>query len=87
MEVFTLCDCDNIINSYLAHYNQKQIAVAIRKKTHSVNEPLVNQCFSIEDDNDDICTTGRPPVDREDKTRDRIICPTITLEGIFKLVF
>ena len=32
MEVFTLCDCDNIRNSYLAHYKQKQIAFAIRKK-------------------------------------------------------
>ena len=32
VEVFTLCDCDNITNSYLAHYKQKQIAVAIRKK-------------------------------------------------------
>ena len=37
MEVFTLCD--NITKSYVAHYNQKQIAVAIRKKTSSVNEP------------------------------------------------
>ena len=32
MEVFTLCDCDNITNPYLANYKQKQIAVAIRKK-------------------------------------------------------
>ena len=32
MELFTLCDCDNITNPYLAHYKQKQIAVAIRKK-------------------------------------------------------
>ena len=30
-EVFTLCDCDNITNSYLVHYKQKQIAVAIRQ--------------------------------------------------------
>ena len=30
MEVFTLCDCDNI--TYLAHFKQKQIAVAIRNK-------------------------------------------------------
>ena len=29
MEVFTLCDCD-ITNSYTAHYEQKQIAVANR---------------------------------------------------------
>ena len=39
MEVFTVCDCDNIIKSYVAHYKQKQIAVTIRVKTHSVNEP------------------------------------------------
>ena len=32
MVVFTLCDCDNNTNSYLAHYKQKQIAVTIRKK-------------------------------------------------------
>ena len=38
MEVFTLCDCDNITNAYLAHYKQKLIAAAIRKKKHSVNE-------------------------------------------------
>ena len=31
MEVFTLCDFDNITNSYVARYKQKQIAVAIRK--------------------------------------------------------
>ena len=30
MEVFTLCDCDNITISYVAHYKQKEIAVAIR---------------------------------------------------------
>ena len=40
MEVFTLCDCDNITNSYQAHYKLNQIAVAIRKKTHSVIDPL-----------------------------------------------
>ena len=40
IEVFTLCNCDNIMNSYLAHHKQKQIAVAIREKTHSVNESL-----------------------------------------------
>ena len=28
VEVFTLCDCDNIINSYAAHCEQKQITVA-----------------------------------------------------------
>ena len=39
MEAFTLCDCDNITNSYLAYYKQKQIAVTVRKKMHSVNEP------------------------------------------------
>ena len=33
MELFTLCHCDNITNSYVAHYKQKQIAVAIRKNT------------------------------------------------------
>ena len=38
MEVFTLFYYDKIINSYPAHYKQKQIAVAIRKKTHGVNE-------------------------------------------------
>ena len=32
MDVFTLCDCHNITNSYVTHYKQKQIAVAIRKK-------------------------------------------------------
>ena len=43
MEVFTLCDCDNITNSYPAHYKQKQIAVANRKKIRTVvNEPLIN---------------------------------------------
>ena len=31
MEVFTLCNCDNITNSYAIHCQQKQIAVAIRK--------------------------------------------------------
>ena len=30
MELFTLCDCNKITYSYLAH-KQKQIAVAIRK--------------------------------------------------------
>ena len=39
MEVFTLCDSDNITNSYLARFKQKQITVTI-KKTYSVNEPL-----------------------------------------------
>ena len=39
MEVFTLCNCNNITNSYVAHFSQKQIAVAISNKTHSVNEP------------------------------------------------
>ena len=39
-EVFTLCDCDNITNSYTVHYEQKQIAVAIRKKSYSLNESL-----------------------------------------------
>ena len=39
MEVFTLRDYENITNSYLARFKQKQIAVAIGKKTHSVNEP------------------------------------------------
>ena len=29
-EVFTLCDCDNITNSYTAHYEQEQIAVTNR---------------------------------------------------------
>ena len=29
-EVFTLCDCNNITNSYLAQYKEEQIA--IRKK-------------------------------------------------------
>ena len=38
MEVFTLCDCDNITNSYVAHYKQKQIAVAIRNQ----------ECLSVE---------------------------------------
>ena len=32
MEVFSLCDCDNLTNFYPAHYKQKEIAVAIRKK-------------------------------------------------------
>ena len=31
MEMFTLCDCNNVTNSYLVHYKQKQIAVAIKK--------------------------------------------------------
>ena len=30
MEAFTLCDCDNITNSYMAHYEQNQITVANR---------------------------------------------------------
>ena len=30
MQVFTLYDCDNITNSYVAHYKQKQIAAANR---------------------------------------------------------
>ena len=32
MKVFRICDLINIVNSYLVHYKQKQIAVAIRKK-------------------------------------------------------
>ena len=35
MEVFTLCNCDNITNSHVVHYKEKQIAVAIRKKSQS----------------------------------------------------
>ena len=35
MEVFTPCDYDNITNSYLTYYKQKQI-----QKMHSVNEPF-----------------------------------------------
>ena len=31
LEVFTFCDCDNITISYVDHYKEKQIAVAIRK--------------------------------------------------------
>ena len=31
VEVFTLCDCNHITNSYIAHYEQKQIAVANRQ--------------------------------------------------------
>ena len=38
IEVFTLCDCDNITNFYLAHFKQKQIAVTNRTKTYRVNE-------------------------------------------------
>ena len=33
MEVFTLCDCDNLTSSNLAYYKQKQIAVTIKKNT------------------------------------------------------
>ena len=40
MEVFTLCDCKNVTTFYIARYKQKQIAVTIRKKSHSVNEPI-----------------------------------------------
>ena len=31
MELFELCDCTSITNSYVAQYQQKQIAVAIGK--------------------------------------------------------
>ena len=30
MEVFTLCNCNNLISSYTVHNKQKQIAVTIR---------------------------------------------------------
>ena len=46
MEVFTLCDCDNIINSYLAHYKQKLNRARNQKKSHSVNESL-HLCDSL----------------------------------------
>ena len=45
MEVFTLCDCDKITNSYAAHYEQEQIAVAIRKKS-LCERALRNSAFS-----------------------------------------
>ena len=32
MEVFTLCDYENITNYYLTHFKQKQIVIAIGKK-------------------------------------------------------
>ena len=56
MEVFTLCDCDNMTNSYTEHYKQKHIAVVIRKKSHSVNEPLLRfriRLFHVHDHADD----------------------------------
>ena len=40
MEVLTLCDCDNITNSDVAHCKQKKIYSRNQKKAHSVNEPL-----------------------------------------------
>ena len=40
MEVFTLCDCDNITNSYVAHSEQKTNRSRNHKKSYSVNEPL-----------------------------------------------
>ena len=46
MEVFTLCDCGNITNIYVAHCEQQQIT--IRKKSHSVNELLGRQIVIIE---------------------------------------
>ena len=36
MEVFTLCDCDKITNSYVAHYEQK--------KNRSRNQKKIAQC-------------------------------------------
>ena len=39
MEVFTLCNCNNLTNSFSAHCKQNQIAVANR----SVNRPLVGK--------------------------------------------
>ena len=39
MEVFTLCDCSNINNSFAAHYKQKTNHSRNQKKMHSVNEP------------------------------------------------
>ena len=43
MKVFTICDFDNITNSYVVHHKQKQIAVAVRKKSHSVYYPLIRK--------------------------------------------
>ena len=40
MEVFTLCNSDNITDSYVAHCEQKTDRSRNQKKTHSVNEPL-----------------------------------------------
>ena len=37
MEVFTLCDRDNITDSHVAH--EKTNRSRNQKKTHSVNEP------------------------------------------------
>ena len=50
--MFKLCDYDNITNSFAAHDQQKQIAVTIRKITHSVNElsailPECGTCFTM----------------------------------------
>ena len=40
MEVFTLCDCDNLTNSFTAHYNQQ---TNHSRNSHSVNKPLPNR--------------------------------------------
>ena len=47
MKVFTLCDGDNITNFFVAHHKQEQIALAIRKKSHSVNEPSEFRCATV----------------------------------------
>ena len=43
MEVFTLCHCENITNSFVAHCEQKTNRSGNQKKSHSVNEPLLTE--------------------------------------------
>ena len=40
MEVFTLCDCDNITNSYVTQCKQKTNRSRNQEKSHCVNKPL-----------------------------------------------
>ena len=43
MEVFTLCDCDNITNSYVAHYEQKTNRSRNQKKIVQCERALTEQ--------------------------------------------
>ena len=41
MEVFTMCDCNNLTNSYAVHNEQSANPSSKQEKSHSVNETLV----------------------------------------------